>query len=94
MLESNLQSKCIKAAKKLKVFGRKVMSPGRRGFPDTLFIFDGGETVYVELKTPVGRLSKLQKRTIRKMRAQGATVYVLDNLFEFKAVLNLHKGEN
>lgn len=51
----------------------KFTSPGRRGVPDRIII-GRGHTVFIETKAPNGEPSKIQKLTIKKMRAAGADV--------------------
>jgi hypothetical protein len=67
-----------------------VVAIGQRGFPDLLLIFKGGLVVFVELKTPTGRLSPKQKRTIKRMKKQGAKVYVIDTLEGFTGLLEFY----
>jgi len=43
--ENSLQKNSIKKAKKADVLAYKVISPGRRGFPDVLLVFKGEEKV-------------------------------------------------
>lgn len=51
----------------------KFSSPGRRGVPDQIVI-GFGRVVFVELKSDTGTPSKLQIRTMERMRAAGADV--------------------
>ena len=55
--------------------------------PETL---NTSEIVLVELKTPRGRLSGPQERVIKKLREQGAAVYVIDSVEGFEEVLERH----
>jgi hypothetical protein len=48
--ENVLQKKCMAKAKQKNVLAYKVMSPGHRGFPDVLLVFDGEKDVeYVRM---------------------------------------------
>lgn len=58
----------------------KFVSPGAPGVPDRVVITPAGRTVYVELKTTTGRLSKAQKWQIAEMRKRKADVRVLYGL--------------
>jgi hypothetical protein len=46
------------------------------GFPDRLFLFPGGKSVFVEFKTPKGQLSQLQKDTFTFLDALGFVIEV------------------
>lgn len=64
----------------------KFVSPGTPGVPDRVVITPEGRTVYVELKTSTGRLSKVQKWQIAEMRKRKADVrvlYGLDDVLRF-----------
>jgi hypothetical protein len=64
----------------------------RRGFPDLMLIFPGGRVVLVELKTSRGVLSALQKRTIERLRRQGAEVEVISSIEAFAELVRSHGG--
>ena len=49
------------------------------GFPDRIVMAPGGRVCFVELKAPHGRLSKIQKRIHKALRALGQDVRVLWN---------------
>jgi len=50
----------------------------RKGLPDLVCIRRGdGLTVWLEVKTPTGRLSKSQEKLIAEMREAGAHVHVV-----------------
>ncbi len=72
----------------------------KRGVADTFLpeprgIYHG---LYVELKTPTGRLSDKQKEFIAAMRQRGYCVVVLDNLEAFQSLITdylpLQAGES
>lgn len=54
---------------------------GRKGVPDRIFIKDG-KIFFVEFKAPGELPTELQKRIHDKIRAQGVTVFVIDNIEE------------
>ena len=58
----------------------KFVSPGNPGVPDRIIITPTGKTVYVELKTEIGRLAKVQKWQRSEMEKRGADVRVLYGL--------------
>lgn len=51
--------------------------PVRRGMPDRLVLWPTGRAYLVELKTPVGRLSEIQKHVHAQMAARNHPVAVL-----------------
>lgn len=64
----------------------KVETPSMNGVPDFLYL-RSGVYVWIEWKKPGGVLSAIQEVRIKEMRAHGATVYVVDNLIDAKAIL-------
>ena len=90
--ESKLQSKCIKYARSKKIIMRKIDAASYRGWPDTLLIFPGGETIYVEFKNPVRKcqLSTLKKIEHGKLKRQGTTIYTCDDFEDFKKIIERH----
>lgn len=52
----------------------KWVSPGNAGVPDRIVIVPPGRVVFVELKTPIGELSELQKEQARRLRECGCDV--------------------
>lgn len=65
---------------KVKAYGGlcfKFVSPGNPGVPDRIVITPTGKTIYVELKTEVGRLSNIQKWQITEMQKHGVDVRIL-----------------
>lgn len=65
----------------------KFTSPGSPGVPDRIVVLPGGVTVYVELKTEIGRLANIQKWQIDELRKRGATVRVLKGMDQVLAFL-------
>ena len=63
----------------------KFVSPGNPGVPDRIVITPAGRTVYVELKTEVGRLAAIQKWQHEELRKRGADVRTLKGLEQVKA---------
>ena len=85
--ERELQRACLKHAKALGFFARKVETPNYRGFPDCLFIYEK-RVFFVEFKHPdkTGRLSSLQQNDIALMELRGAEVYVINEYSEFSSL--------
>lgn len=57
----------------------KWVSPGNSGVPDRIVILPGGRVVFVELKAPGGRPTKLQLKQHERLRALGCDVRVIDS---------------
>lgn len=68
MRESKIEKALVKRVKAEGGQIRKVTWPGRRGAPDRLVMMPGRNPVFVELKAPRGRLSKLQEREHEVLR--------------------------
>ena len=63
---------------------------GTAGLPDIICCI-GGRFVAFEVKTPTGKLSKLQEITIRNIRAAKGEAFMVTSVEEVKEVLqNLH----
>jgi hypothetical protein len=71
----------------------KFISPGKRGVPDRLVTAANGYICFVELKKPGGRLHPLQKLDHQRRRDRGAHVYVVNNLYEAREVVQKIKQE-
>ena len=60
---------------------------GTAGIPDIIACIDGKFYAF-EVKTPVGKTTKLQEATIRKILACGGTAAVVRSVDEVRAVIN------
>ena len=56
---------------------RKWVSPNYVGVPDRIIILPSGCVEFVEVKTPVGKLSPMQHREIERLRSFGCVVTVI-----------------
>ena len=90
LLEKQIEKKCCALAKNQAVLQYKFTSPGSSGVPDRLFIFPGGEVVFVEFKRPGGIATKLQLAQMRRIMNQGTACYVVDNVEAFEDILDTH----
>jgi hypothetical protein len=90
MLEASLQRYCQRTASLAGWLTFKLEAKSRRGFPDLMLVSPTGKILLVELKVPGGRLSKLQARTIEKLRSRGVRVYVIDNKEDFNELIEFH----
>lgn len=87
MKESTIEARLVREVKKRGGLCYKFTSPGSPGVPDRIVILPGGRIVFVELKTEIGRLAKVQKWQIEELRKRGAEVRVLKGLDPVKEFL-------
>lgn len=59
---------------------RKVQWVGRRGAPDRVVLLPDSRVLWVELKSPTGRLSGGQVREHARLQAAGQTVISINNV--------------
>lgn len=94
--ERELQKACLKHARALGMFARKVETPNYRGFPDCIFINEG-RVFFVEFKHPngTGRLSLNQQADHATIEKVGGEVWVIDNYAAFSDLCRkiMHKQE-
>ena len=86
MREATIEARLVREVRKLGGLCYKFTSPGNPGVPDRIVILPDGRTIYVELKTEIGRLAKVQQWQLEEMRKRGADVRVLkglDQVLEF-----------
>lgn len=77
MKESTIEARLVREVKKRGGLCYKFISPNNPGVPDRIVITPDGKTIYVELKTEIGRLAKIQQWQIEEMRKRGVDVRVL-----------------
>ena len=77
MKESYIESYLARKVKECGGLCFKFVSPGNPGVPDRIVITPGGKTIYVELKTEIGRLAEVQKWQRSEIEKRGADVRVL-----------------
>ena len=87
MRESTIEARLVREVRKLGGLCYKFTSPGNPGVPDRIVILPDGRTIYVELKTEIGRLAKIQKWQIEEIRKRGANVRVLKGMDQVLAFL-------
>jgi hypothetical protein len=86
--EAEIEKPAVALASTAGWFVRKVEWPGRRGAPDRVFIKDG-RVVWIEFKSPTGKLSLLQEKEIKRMREAGAEVHVCSDLDDVRGILGI-----
>lgn len=91
--EASLQRRFIALAQHHKFLAFKFKSVSRRGVPDVIVISPKGRVGFVEIKTPMGRLSPGQINTIHLMLKQGAECFIVRNMEDAARTLELLEGE-
>lgn len=93
MKESVIERYLVKQVKRYGGETRKVKFVGHDGAPDRMVMLPNDHLlapiVWVELKSPTGRLRPAQIREHARMRALGQLVYVIRTKFEVDAMLEL-----
>ena len=87
-LESAIESKFVKEAKKLGCLVKKLDSEGNVGWPDRLVLVPGGAILLIEFKRPGGALSPVQEAWHDDAKKIGHKPYVC---YSWQAALNLIK---
>ena len=91
MTESQIERKICEHANDFRgCIAYKFTSPGRAGVPDRVILFPDASTIFMEIKTPTGIVSALQKNEHRLIQACGHTVYVVDSVEEGKQIIDEH----
>jgi hypothetical protein len=82
-LEKDIEKKVCDYAKSLGILVYKFTSPNRRSVPDRLFILPSGKGVFfIEFKRKGVKPTPAQEVEIAKLRGQGVSVLVIDNVNE------------
>lgn len=87
MRESEIEARLVRGVKEAGGLCYKFVSPGNPGVPDRLILLPGGRILFVELKTPGGKLSNIQSWRIQEMRERDADVRVWKGLEPVRAFL-------
>ncbi|MCI5652247.1 MAG: VRR-NUC domain-containing protein [Ruminococcus bromii] len=85
--ESEIERSMVRRVRERGGLCYKFQSPGNPGVPDRIILTRDGRTVYVELKTEIGRLAKIQAWQIGEMRKRGADVRVVRGTAEMRALV-------
>ena len=90
MRESAIEQAICRYAKSVGILQFKFTSPNRAGVPDRIFLFPNRQVIFMEMKTPKGKLSRLQENEIRIIHKYGHCVYVVDSVEQGKEILDSH----
>lgn len=77
--ETLIERHLKKRAAKLGGIALKIVPAGRSGFPDRLVILPPGQLTFVEMKTPEGGLSPMQRVIHSRLKRLGVHVVVLND---------------
>ena len=80
MRESEIEKLLVREVMASGGVAYKFTSPGNDGVPDRIVMLPGGRVVFVELKSAVGRATRLQNRQIERMRKLKADVRIVRGL--------------
>lgn len=83
--ERDIEAKLVRMVQERGGLCYKWVSPGNPGVPDRIVITPTGGTIFVELKTEIGRLSAWQMRQRSELEKRGAEVRVLYGLEQVTA---------
>jgi len=88
-LEKKIERDSVRTAELNGWYVKKIVTPGRRGSFDRLFI-KAGRHVHIEFKTPTGVISSLQDCEWQKLKDHGAEAYFCDSYSDAKKILRIH----
>ena len=80
MLERDIERLFVDAIKDAGGIAYKFTSPGNDGVPDRIVCLPDGQTIFVELKTETGKLTKLQDRQLERLERVNQSTAVLYGL--------------
>ena len=69
MTEQQLQSKKIKELERQGYYVIKLINTNKNGIPDLIAIPPGSDVLFVEVKTPTGRVSRLQQYRMEELES-------------------------
>ena len=88
MLEKQIEEKVGTYAKEQGFLVYKFTSPQRAAVPDRLYITPRGKVFMVEFKREGQHPTPAQNREHERLRAQGVTVYVINNVDAGRAMVD------
>lgn len=71
MTEQQIQAKKIKELEENGYYVIKLVKTNKNGIPDLIAIPKNSDVLFIEVKTDVGRLSKLQEYRIKELNNHG-----------------------
>ena len=74
--EQAIQNKRIKQLEAEGYYVLKLIKCNKNGIPDVIAIAPNQDVIFSEIKTPTGRLSKLQEYRLKELKAHGCKTEV------------------
>jgi len=87
VLEKDIERRMVQMVKQRGGLCYKFVSPSNPGVPDRIIITPAGRVIFVELKTEIGRLSKIQTWQRGELQKRGADVRVVKGWPAAKALI-------
>ena len=88
MKESQIEARLVRMVSERRGLCYKFVSPGNPGVPDRIVLTPDGRIYFIELKTEVGSLQRIQEYQIGALRKRHADVRVLKGLDAVKAFVD------
>lgn len=88
-VEKKIERDSVRTAEHHDWYVKKIVTPGRRGSFDRLFI-KNGRHVWIEFKDPHGVISSHQDTEWRKLIDHGAEAHFCDSYQQCKDILGIH----
>ncbi len=88
-VEKKIERDTVRAAEMDGWYVKKIVTPGRKGSFDRLFIKQGRH-VWIEFKDPNGEISELQWKEYGKLQDHGAEAHFCDSYSDGKTLLGIH----
>ena len=76
MTEQQIQSKRIKELESIGYYVVKLIKTNKNGIPDLIAIPPDSDVLFVEVKTPKGKTSKLQEYRLEELKTHGVRTEV------------------
>ena len=89
MLEKEIEAKVCDYAKTKNVLVYKFTSPNRMAVPDRQFIRPDGRIWFCEIKRECQKPTPAQEREHHRLRQHKVSVFVIDNVDEGKAMVDM-----
>lgn len=89
MLEKQIETKVCEYAKTKNILAYKFTSPARAAVPDRLFVTPDGRMFFCEFKREGLKPTPAQEREHTKLRQHKVNVFVVDNVEQGKAMVDL-----
>jgi hypothetical protein len=89
MLEKQIEAKVCDYAKSKGMLTYKFTSPSRAAVPDRLFVCPDGRVFFIEFKRGGQKATEAQAREHDRLRGHKVSVFVVDNVQDGMAVIDV-----